>query len=92
MGASPCESADAHGKTAPSRSVLSGSGTSRSRSTFQALPSPWHSGHEPSGELNENPGGDSSGKLRSQIVQWSCSLAGSSSPVSTRATVAIPEP
>ncbi len=54
----------AHGSTAPSRIVSDGSGMMRSGSISARVPRPWHSPHEPIGELNEKAWGASSPKLR----------------------------
>src|SRR5512138_1478560 len=51
-----------HTATAPSRIERVGSGTTRSGSAAIRSPRPLHSTHMPSGELNENDCGDSSGK------------------------------
>src|SRR3954470_23304833 len=50
-----------HTATAPSRSDLVWSGTTRSGSAASRSPRPLHSTHMPSGELNEKLCGDSSG-------------------------------
>ena len=55
------------GLTAPSLTERSGFGTTRSGSISMRVPSPEHSGHIPSGELNENSCGDGSGN---EIPQW----------------------
>jgi hypothetical protein len=49
------------GLTAPSLTDRSGLGTASSGSISMRVPRPEHSGHIPSGELNENSCGDGSG-------------------------------
>ncbi len=49
--------------------VSDGSGTIRSGSISARVPSPWQSGHEPSGELKEKFCGESSPKLSPQAWQ-----------------------
>ena len=56
-----------HGAIAPSASDFASSGTTRCGSKSQVAPSPWHSGHAPCGELNENARGDISGTLRPTV-------------------------
>ena len=56
------------GPMAPSPRVAPGSGTTSSGSTSIRVPSPWHSGQAPNGELNENDRGSSSS------VSIGCSL------------------
>ena len=58
-----------HTATAPSRMLRVGSGTISSGSACSLSPRPLHSTHMPSGELNENDCGDSSGKPMPQVGQ-----------------------
>ena len=61
----------AHGAIAPSASDFDSSGTTRCGSKSIIAPSPWHSGHAPCGELNENARGVISGMLRPQSTHAS---------------------
>jgi hypothetical protein len=63
----------AHGSIAPSRTLFDGSGTTRDGSISGLVPRPLHSGHMPSGELNEKLCGDSSGNPWSQ--RWHQSVS-----------------
>ena len=63
-----CRSPALHGAIAPSRSASAGSGTMRSGSKSHVAPRPWHPGHAPCGELNENARGVISGTLSPQVT------------------------
>src|SRR5690606_14940960 len=57
-----------HAATAPSASVIDSSGITSASSISSSVPSPWHVGHAPKGELNENSRGESSS---SEYSGWS---------------------
>ncbi len=81
----------AHGAIAPSASDFDGSGTMRAGSKSQVAPRPWHSGHAPCGELNENARGDSSGTLMPQLthaIRRENSRSPSSRPLMTTISLA----
>src|SRR4051812_4727905 len=71
---SPRAAAAAQGVTAPSLMDKAGLGTTSSGSISGREPSPLQSVQKPSGELNENDCGDSSGKESSQLGQATFSL------------------
>ncbi len=79
------------GLTAPSLIDSFGLGTTRSGSISMRVPSPEHSGHMPSGELNENSCGVGSGN---EIPQWwqarCCDITCSGWP--SGATITSPPP
>ena len=50
-----------HASIAPFSMLTASSGTIRSGSNSNLVPSPWHSGHAPCGELKLNSRGSSSG-------------------------------
>src|SRR6478752_9618555 len=84
---SPRAAAAAQGVMAPSLIDRAGFGTTRSGSISGREPRPLQSPQKPSGELNENDCGDSSGKESSQCGQATRSLnARSSLGVSTLIT------
>ena len=79
------------GLTAPSLIERSGLGTTSSGSISMRVPSPEHSGHMPSGELNENSCGDGSGNEIPQSWQARCcDITCSGRP--SGETISIPPP
>jgi hypothetical protein len=54
---------------APASRLLRGSGTTRSRSSPDTRPKPWHDSHAPAGLLKENKAGVGAAKRRPQPSQ-----------------------
>ena len=59
---------------APSRTLNSAFGTTKSGSTSRRVPKPVHSGHAPNGELKEKDRGSSSSNETPHFMQARCSL------------------
>src|SRR3712207_5421305 len=85
----------AHGATAPSPRLFSGSGMTSSGSTSLRVPMPVHSGQAPKGELKENDRGSRASNDRPSSTHARCSekvrsRCGSSSARSTKSRTTSP--